>query len=194
MPAVFVAMVLLLAACSSSTGSTWTIAPLHATPSAPASAAASQPAGSPGQSQPAGSPGQSQPAGSPGQSQPAGSPGQSQPAGSPGQGAARTIELDLTNTLQITQNGSQVTELDVHAGETIHFVINNTAGFDHDFFIGTADQLSQGTTSGLPGVPPFQSGSQKFDYEVTADTDGLQFACTVPGHYQSMHGTFKVVP
>jgi uncharacterized cupredoxin-like copper-binding protein len=176
MPTAFVAMVLLLAACSSSTGSTWTIAPLHATPSAPASAAASQPAGSPGQSQPAGS------------------PGQSQPAGSPGQGAARTIELDLTNTLQITQNGSQVTELDVHAGETIHFVINNTAGFDHDFFIGTADQLSQGTTSGLPGVPPFQSGSQKFDYEVTADTDGLQFACTVPGHYQSMHGSFKVVP
>ena len=87
-----------------------------------------------------------------------------------------------------------MTDLTVKEGETIHFRISNSAGFDHDFYIGTADQLSQGQVDGLPGVPAFASGTQEFDYTVTAATAGLQFGCTVPGHYQLMHGTFTVQP
>ncbi|MET0771835.1 MAG: hypothetical protein ABWZ82_02025 [Candidatus Limnocylindrales bacterium] len=147
---------LLLTACGSSTGSTWTVAPLRPTASPGPSAVPSEPAGSPDASA----------------------------------GAARTIELDLTANLQIQQDGTQVTELQVQEGETIHFVLDNTANFTHDFFIGPADALSGGTTDGLPGVEAWDSGVQELDYVVTADTAQLQFACTVPGHYQSMHGSF----
>jgi hypothetical protein len=154
------AAVLLLAACGGTSGSTWTIAPLHPTPTAgPSEVPGPTPAGSPDASA----------------------------------DAVRTIELELTSALTITQGGAPVTELEVREGETIRFVLDNTANFSHNFFIGPADALSSGAISGLPGVPEWTSGVQAFEYTVTAETDGLQFACTVPGHYQSMHGTFLVV-
>ena len=119
----------------------------------------------------------------------------SQPAGSPdaSAGAGRTIELELTSSLQIQQDGEQVVELEVQEGETLHFVLDNTAGFSHNFLIGPPDALSGGTTDGLPGVEAWDSGVREFDYEVTADTAQLEFACTVPGHYQTMHGSFALV-
>ena len=86
-----------------------------------------------------------------------------------------------------------MTALDVKEGETVHFVIDNTAGFTHNFHIGTSDQLSQAAPD-LPGIPDWTSGVQEFDYTVTADTASLQFGCTVPGHYSLMHGTFNVTP
>lgn len=154
----------LVAGCTSSTGSTWTVAPLQPTPSAPPSVAPTA--------------------------------GPTGPAGSPNGSAAavRTIQIDLTSSLQFQQDGAQVTELEVQEGETIHFVLDNTAGFAHDFWIGPPDQLSAGTVDGLEGVPEWESGVKEFDYVVTADTANMQFACTVPGHYQSMHGSFKVTP
>jgi uncharacterized cupredoxin-like copper-binding protein len=54
--------------------------------------------------------------------------------------------------------------------------------------------LSTDQTTGLPGVPMFASGTQQFTYMVTDATAKLQFACTVPGHYPLMHGTFNVQP
>ncbi len=124
----------------------------------------------------------------------AGSPASAPPPASPATAAGRSIALDENGTLQITQDGQPVTDLTVKEGETIHFVISNSAGFDHDFYIGTADQLSGGQIAGLPGVPAFASGTAEFDYTVTAATAGLEFGCTVPGHYQLMHGTFTVEP
>ena len=121
-------------------------------------------------------------------------PASALPSASAAGQAGKTIALDENATLQITQDGQPATDLTVKEGETIHFVISNSAGFDHDFYIGTADQLSQGQVDGLPGVPTFASGTQEFDYTVTAATAGLEFGCTVPGHYQLMHGTFTVEP
>jgi len=125
---------------------------------------------------------------------PAATPASASASSSPAGAAGRTIDLDENGALQITQDGQPVTDLTVKEGETIHFRISNSAAFDHDFYIGTADQLSQGQVDGLPGVPAFASGTQEFDYTVTAATAGLQFGCTVPGHYQLMHGTFTVQP
>jgi uncharacterized cupredoxin-like copper-binding protein len=117
------------------------------------------------------------------------------PAGSPdGSAAVRTVELALTSSLQIQQDGAAVTELEVTEGETIHFVLDNTAGFTHDFWIGPPDALSAGLVEGLQGVDAWESGVKELDYQVTSDTAGLQFACTVPGHYQTMHGSFVLVP
>jgi uncharacterized cupredoxin-like copper-binding protein len=157
-------LVLIVGACSSTTGSTWTVAPLHPTPSAgPSAVPTAEPSGA------------------------GGSPDASA-------AAARTIELELTSSVQIQQDGVQVTELEVHEGETIHFVLDNTGNITHNFWIGPPDKLAAGTVDGLEGVPTWDSGVKEFDYTVTADTAGYQFGCTVPGHFQTMHGSFKVVP
>ncbi len=76
------------------------------------------------------------------------------------------------------------------AGETIQFEVDNMAGFDHNFWIGTPDQLQvpNGTTD--VGIPTWQSGVQTVTW--TAGGEGLQFACTVPGHYTTMHGDIVV--
>lgn len=162
LPVAVVATLLLIAGCSASSGSTWTVAPLHPTPSPGPTVVPSA-----------------------GPTSPAGSPGASS-------AAARTVSIDLTSSLQFQQDGVQLTEIEVKEGETIHFVLNNTAGFSHDFWIGPPDALAAGTLDGLHGVEAWDSGIREFDYLVTADTAGYQFGCTIPGHLQSMHGSFKV--
>jgi uncharacterized cupredoxin-like copper-binding protein len=183
-----VAALMLLAACGGTTGTTWTFAPALPTPTVgpsvmPSMGASSAPTTAP-------SAGTSAAPASPGGSVVPGSPAASV-AASPG--PAHVIKLELTGSLSITQDGQTVTALDVKEGETVHFVIDNTAGFTHNFHIATADQLQQNAPD-LPGIPDWTSGVQEFDYMVTADTAGLEFACTVPGHYSLMHGTFNVTP
>ncbi len=99
------------------------------------------------------------------------------------------IELEETADLHITQNGSPVQSIAVTPGETVTFKITNTAGFDHDFFIGPPDKLSGNDVTGLQGIPAFDSGTQELTYTVPADVTNLEFACTLPGHYPSMHGS-----
>jgi hypothetical protein len=72
----------------------------------------------------------------------------------------------------------------------VQFEIDNTAGFDHNFYIGSADQLGipNGTTE--TGIPTWQSGVQRVTWTATAD--GLQFACTVPGHSSTMQGSIVI--
>jgi len=90
------------------------------------------------------------------------------------------------------QNGQPVTTLNVVAGQTYTFNINNTAGFIHDFYLGPPDQLQAGNVTGLPGVPEFESGVQTFTWTADATATGWGFGCTVPGHYQNMHGTLTL--
>ena len=180
-PAVAAAAVLLLAAaCSSGGRATWTFSPPAPTPS-------------PGPETPAPSP---VPTPSPMPTLPSMAPGSAAPTGGPQASAAtRLIELEETVSLQIHQNGQQISSLTVKMGETLHFRITNTAGYPHNFYIGPADKLSQNLVSGLIGIPDFTTGSAEFDYTVTGETASLEWACTVPGgHYQLMHGTFVVEP
>jgi uncharacterized cupredoxin-like copper-binding protein len=180
------AALLLLTACGGTSVSTWTIAPLHPTPTPGpqgSGLASAMPSGMPMPSAGA--------SGAP--ATPAASAGASgAPASAP---AGQTVTLQLTGSLSITgQDGTAVSNLDVKLGETLHFVVDNTAGFAHDFFIGPPDALSQNQIAGLPGIREWSSGVQEFDYVVTADTASLQFACSLPGHYPLMHGTFTIVP
>jgi uncharacterized cupredoxin-like copper-binding protein len=176
------AVALLAIAACAGTAPSWTFAP---TPSP-------GPATPPPSAQPSAAP-TDRPTGEPS----AGASGQ--PTGAPGSpgasGSARTIALELTASFQIAQNGQQVTSLTVRNGETIHFEITNSAGFPHNLFIGPPDKLSTNQTAGLPGVPDFSDGTRTFDYTVTDETASLEYACTVPGHYQAgMRGTFIVEP
>jgi hypothetical protein len=108
-------------------------------------------------------------------------------------GEARVIDLLANGALQFTDPaGTQVRDIPVTPGETITFRIDNTAGFDHNFYIGTDDQLivPAGTTE--VGIPTWQTGVQELTWVVPADISGLKFGCTVPGHYALMQGTFSV--
>ncbi|CAN5711718.1 hypothetical protein BH24CHL8_BH24CHL8_03690 [soil metagenome] len=167
---------LALAACGSqgSAGSEWTIHPPEPAPSG-------SPAASPGGS----------PAASPGGS-PAASPGGS-PGGSPGSGEG-TIALTETPALQIQRDGEQVSEIALTEGQTYTFEITNAGGLEHNFYIGPPEQLQANDVAELPGVPNFTDGTQTFEYTATAETAGLEFACTVPGHYEPMHGALVVEP
>ncbi len=174
---VVVAVLLVVGACAStSASSTWTFVPAGPTPSgAPAAT------GGPAPSSPAGST-------APGSQAPG------SPAASGSGGTGQVIALEETGTLSITQNGQPVSSLTVKKGETYTFQITNSAGFPHDFYIGSSDALSGNQTAGLPGVAEFSTGTQEFQYTVTDQTAGLEFACTLPGHYPTMHGTFTVQP
>jgi uncharacterized cupredoxin-like copper-binding protein len=153
-------------ACGGSTA-VWTYAPLGPSPSAGAS-------GSPTTS------------GSPSASA---SPSTSGSPSASGSATANVIQLEETSSLQITQNGQPLSQLQLTVGQTYTFQINNTAGFTHDFYLGPPDKLSGNDTTGLPGVPVNENGVQEFTWTVTPDASTWQFACTVPGHYNNMHGS-----
>ncbi len=117
--------------------------------------------------------------------------------------APRDIALDLTPTIQIHDapgpDGVQVSSIAVKAGETVQFEVTNSATFSHNFYIGPKEVLS--TTMGdIPdglGIPEFTGPdtTQTFTWTVpAAETEDLQFACTVPGHYGTMHGIFVIQP
>ena len=78
------------------------------------------------------------------------------------------------------------------AGETIIFQIDNTAGFEHDFWIGTDSELSAPNSTTDVGIPAWSSGVQTLEWVVPADVSGLKFGCTIPGHYYTMQGTFSM--
>jgi mono/diheme cytochrome c family protein/uncharacterized cupredoxin-like copper-binding protein len=104
----------------------------------------------------------------------------------------RVVPVELTGQLSIVDsNGSPITSLPVQAGETVRFEVTNTAGFTHNFYIGAPADLEGNLTANLQGIPDFTEGTQTFDYTVP-ESDGLQFACTVPGHYPPMHGDLAI--
>jgi mono/diheme cytochrome c family protein len=107
----------------------------------------------------------------------------------------RDVSVQETADLRITDpDGQQLPAITVKAGETVRFVVENTAGFEHNFKLGTAEELEQASADAdLPGTPVFTEGTQEYVWEVPSDATGLQYACTVPGHYPSMHGDFQIV-
>ena len=171
---------ILLASCASS-AATWTFAP-------------PTPGPTPGQRSPGPSAGPSEARSAHPSAAPSARPGSPGPSSVASPGRTRVIELDLTASLGIEEDGTRVTSLAVRVGERIHFRITNTAGFAHDFFIGPASALSTNQTDGLPGIPEFSTGTLEFDYTVTDETASLQFACSLPVHYDTMHGTFTIEP
>ena len=106
---------------------------------------------------------------------------------------ARVIDLVATGQPRFTDpTGTQVTDIPVTPGETITFRVDNTAGFAHNFYIGTDEELAvfSGTTDS--GIPNWESGVQELEWVVPEDVTGLKFGCTFPGHYKVMQGTFSV--
>jgi len=106
----------------------------------------------------------------------------------------RVIKLTANAALQfLDENGVQLTSIDAVPGETIEFQIDNTAGFEHNFFIGPADALQVPYGETEVGIPTWTSGVESYIWTVPeSGAEGLQFACTVPGHYTPMHGDIVI--
>jgi mono/diheme cytochrome c family protein len=105
--------------------------------------------------------------------------------------APRIVKLQAAPDLHFKDEaGNNVTELMVAAGETIQFEIDNVSGFDHNFWIGTPEQLGASNATTDVGIPTWQSGVQTVTWTVSGE--GLQFACTVPGHYTTMHADIVI--
>jgi hypothetical protein len=162
--------------CASATGAEWTFAPASPGPASPTPDAPAP--GSPAPGSPA-----------PGSPAP-GSPAPTATADVPGD--VRVIEIEATGALQFTQGGEQVRDIPVTPGETVLFRVDNTAGFDHNLYIGRDDELSVPNATTDVGIPTWQSGVQELEWTVPEDITGLKFGCTVPGHYAIMQGTFSV--
>ena len=111
----------------------------------------------------------------------------------------RVIEIHGTQDVRwVDADGNQVTQISVVAGETLEFhIINDSDVVPHNFRIGSESELSTaGPEVDLPGVDTFTAGDGPQVIEFNVDslpTDAPQFACTVPGHYQPMHGDFVMV-
>ncbi len=180
-----------LAACAGESGAQWTFAPVAVASQASGEAAAAGAAGEPAAAvvEPAAAATMA-----PMAAESAAPAAESAAPGEPvaPSGEARVIDLVATGALQFTDPaGTQVRDIPVTPGETITFRIDNTAGFDHNFYIGTDEQLivPAGTTE--VGIPTWQTGVQELTWVVPADITGLKFGCTVPGHYALMQGTFS---
>ena len=180
---------LVLAGCAAGSGPGWTYVPPAPTPVASAGAGASggAPAASGGATAPGGA-SSAAPAAS-------GAPASGGPAASAGGGAGgQMIDLNETASLQITDpSGKPVTNIVVHKGETVQFMITNTAGFVHNLYVGKVSDLEAGNLSALTGTGDFTSGMKEFTYTSSDTSAPLGFGCMVPGHYQAgMKGTFTI--
>ena len=131
--------------------------------------------------------------------------------GDPAQ-AKRTIEIVATD------NVFDLKSLRVNAGETVRFVIRNKGQLLHEFTLGTADMhrmheqemdklMQQGAitttaidTKKMPHAGHAHGNSVLIEPGKSAvliwrfdHADAIEFACNIPGHYQSgMHGAIKV--
>jgi uncharacterized cupredoxin-like copper-binding protein len=112
------------------------------------------------------------------------------PVSSPGTAQnPRIIQVEGTASAQWVDaaTGTPLSQIAVVPGETIEFQVK-TDTLAHNFHIGSASDLSAAPEhNDLPGLDTFSGNTQNFIYTVPGDPSGLQFACTVPGHYQSMH-------
>jgi uncharacterized cupredoxin-like copper-binding protein len=114
------------------------------------------------------------------------------PSGTSMTATGDVIELEMTGSIQIVKDGHKVDSIVVHRGQAYTFRIKNSAGFAHDFHIGTDADL-QADRQGLPGLGQYSSGTQEFSY--TFEGAGpLMFGCTIPGHYNLMKGSFDIQP
>ena len=107
--------------------------------------------------------------------------------------APRVVKVLANAALQFTDEaGTVITDIPVKAGEVVRFEVDNTAGYSHNFHIGTDAELV-GNAPTLPGIPEWNEGVQTYDWTIPAEGE-LKFGCTVPGHYSLMQGTFTIEP
>jgi mono/diheme cytochrome c family protein len=110
----------------------------------------------------------------------------------------RVIEVQTSDNLQWIDpaSGNVVTALSVVEGETVEIHVINESQIPHNMHVAGAEELAAAPQDNdLPGTPTFvqDASPQTFTYTFGGDVpESPQFGCTVPGHYQTMHGDFLI--
>ena len=126
------------------------------------------------------------------------------PAGMPGEKGkvSRTIKV----TMSETDDGKMIftpNKLDVKQGETVRIKITNKGELDHEFVLDTAEnnaahkgQMASGDAEGahqMPNSVTLEPGKQGDIFWTFTNSGDFEFACLIPGHYESgMFGTASV--
>ena len=125
--------------------------------------------------------------------------GQEPAIGKPGvkANASRTVHVDMSDFMLFTPD-----KIAVKKGETILFVVENRGQLDHEFVLGTSDELASHAAmmknnpdmkhedAGHLMVPPGKTRELAWQF---TSTGRVEFACLYPGHYDSgMKGTVTV--
>lgn len=132
------------------------------------------------------------------------SPATTDPSTSPTPTAAPSVEIPPGATivdLQIPEartsvfqiDGKTVASITVKPGVPYVFRIASPGYWDHNFFIGAAEDLAGQEYSRLHGVHLWSAGERIVVYTFQP-SEQVQFACTLAGHYGSMHGDFVIEP
>jgi uncharacterized cupredoxin-like copper-binding protein/Cu/Ag efflux protein CusF len=130
--------------------------------------------------------------------------------GAVGGQAATHYDFDRTVTIEATDIAFDMETIDVKDGETIRFVITNSGELEHEFNIGTSEMhmahqeemadMMEAMMNGeamhhMHGNSVFLlPGETRVIVWTFEHAHGLEFACNVPGHYESgMLGDFNFV-
>ncbi|AEI96494.1 cupredoxin domain-containing protein [Roseobacter litoralis] len=121
--------------------------------------------------------------------------------GRPAAGAdiTRTIEVNIKET----ESGYMLFEPDViniEHGSVVRFVVDNSGSIDHEFFLGSFDEIAkhQQWMQKHPDMEHSEKNSVKIPSAKTATLDwefsnitNLEFVCLIPGHREA--GMFGVI-
>jgi uncharacterized cupredoxin-like copper-binding protein len=107
---------------------------------------------------------------------------------------AVVIELFVPEkkTSEFQLDGKLAKAITVKAGVPYVFRVNNPGYWDHNFYIGVAEDLAARQYERLVGTELWYQGVRDVVYTFQAGGPRLQFACTLAGHYGNMHGDFVV--
>lgn len=118
-----------------------------------------------------------------------------QPIGQPADGAPidRTIEVVITET----SSGYMLFEPDaiqIETGSVVRFVIDNSGGQDHEFFLGSFDEIAE-HQQWLHKHPEMEHDDANAVFIGSGDTaelvwqfstmTNLEFVCLIPGHREA---------
>jgi uncharacterized cupredoxin-like copper-binding protein len=107
----------------------------------------------------------------------------------------------VTVTLHVEHSLFEPTELRVHEGTTVRFVVDNGDPIGHELIVGPPDvharhesgtHARHGSVPGEVSVGPNAEAGTTYRFD---EPGTVEFACHLPRHYAyGMHGTIEVVP
>jgi len=114
--------------------------------------------------------------------------------------ATRTIRVDMTDNMRYTPP-----EIRVKRGEIVRFVVTNKGKVEHEFVLGTMDELKQHAEK-MRKQPQMEHHDEEHGVEVEPSKAGsfawqftkageFYYACLIPGHFEAgMVGKVIVAP
>jgi uncharacterized cupredoxin-like copper-binding protein len=120
-------------------------------------------------------------------------------------GPGNPADVDRTVRVEARDTAFNVKSIEVHAGETIRFLVTNTGQLQHEFVIASHSEQEEHRAM-MQAMPNMDMGKEtnavtvdpgetkEVVWKFGKDTN-VEFACDIPGHAEAgMQGTFKREP